>query len=128
MARRLKPPLNGVRYCGNANTKEIHDLDNESANCQIDEIINAGHAIPFTNLSTAEEKGYDNCFYCLMQNTIGRIMSNIFRIAVVGSSAQRSGKYLHACGQNLIWRNRGQVLPECANVRCINRRAPWKLV
>lgn len=36
--RRYKTPFNGNRYVLNKSTGEIHDLDNETANCQIDEI------------------------------------------------------------------------------------------
>lgn len=70
MARRPWPPTKGKRYVGNTNTKEVHDLDNEKygANeCQIDEIIAAGHAVTFTpdTLSQAHSEGYDNCAHCI---------------------------------------------------------------
>lgn len=67
MARRPGPPLYSNRYCGNTNKKEVHDLDNEKTNCQIDEIIAAGHARTFTpdTLDQAHKDGYDNCAYCL---------------------------------------------------------------
>ena len=41
MTRRYKGNMNGERFLGNTNKKEVHDLDNEdkAANgCQIDEI------------------------------------------------------------------------------------------
>ena len=49
---------------------EVHDLDNEQTGaeeCQIDEIIKAGHAVKFTSdtLKTAHDCGYDNCAYCI---------------------------------------------------------------
>ena len=71
MARRLDPPLDGNRYCGNTNKKEVHDLDNEKIVCEIDEIIDAGHARIFTpdTLEQANKEGYDDCAYC-----IGRIL------------------------------------------------------
>jgi len=65
MTRRYSGNMNGERYCGNTNTKEVHDLDNENANCQIDEIISAGHDKPFNYLSTARGEGYDDCAWCL---------------------------------------------------------------
>ena len=65
MARRHTGNMNGERYLGNTNKKEVHDLDNESTNCQIDEIIHAGHDKPFTSHSSAKSAGYDNCAYCL---------------------------------------------------------------
>lgn len=56
---------NGERYCGNTKSREVHDLDNERANCQIDEIIRAGHARPFATAGEAARAGYDKCSHCL---------------------------------------------------------------
>jgi hypothetical protein len=67
--RRFRGNMNGERYLGNTNTTEVHDLDNEQANCQIDEIIRAGHDTPFNTLSAAHAGGYDNCAYCLGGST-----------------------------------------------------------
>ncbi|MDA3873269.1 MAG: hypothetical protein PF795_04850 [Kiritimatiellae bacterium] len=55
----------GKRYLGNTNTTEVHDLHKETTNCQINEIINAGHAVGFTpdTHSEARSCGYDNCHY-----------------------------------------------------------------
>lgn len=36
--RRYQPPFNGKRYLLNLNTGEIHDLDQETSQCKIDEI------------------------------------------------------------------------------------------
>lgn len=36
--RRYSSPFNGKRYLLNANTGEIHDLDNETNYCHIDDI------------------------------------------------------------------------------------------
>lgn len=63
-------PINGKRFVGNTNTREVHDLDNEKtglAECQINEIINASHAITFNpdNLEQAHIMRYDNCAYCI---------------------------------------------------------------
>jgi hypothetical protein len=67
MARRYGPPLLGARYCANKNPskREVHDLDNENHNCQINEIIAAGHALPYNSLAEAHAAGYDNCAYCI---------------------------------------------------------------
>ena len=68
MARRYHGNMNGEQYLGNTNTDEVHDLDNEKTGtnqCQIDEIIDAGHDKPFEKLDTAHGAGYDNCQYCL---------------------------------------------------------------
>lgn len=55
------------RYMGNTNTKEVHDLRNENANCQIDEILRAGHAVGFIpdTLDEAKRCGFDNGHYCI---------------------------------------------------------------
>lgn len=69
--RRYGPPLSSAQYCGNNSydKMEVHDLDNEKSQCQIDEIIRAGHAVPFTSLDAAHRSGYDNCAYCLGNST-----------------------------------------------------------
>ena len=63
--RRYHGNMKGEQYCGNTNKMEVHDLDNEKVNCQIDEIIRAGHDRPFLTLSSAKAVGYDNCSWCL---------------------------------------------------------------
>lgn len=68
--RRYGPPIHNKRYVGNTDKKEVHDLDNEQTGkneCQIDEIIAAGHAKTFDpdTLEQAHREGYDNCAYCL---------------------------------------------------------------
>jgi hypothetical protein len=65
MARRYNGNMNGERYLGNKNTTEVHDLDNENTNCQINEIINSRNDRPFTTHSEAKSAGYDNCAYCI---------------------------------------------------------------
>jgi hypothetical protein len=70
MARRPGPPTYGKRFIGNTNTTEVHDLDNEqtgSNECQIDEIISAGHVKTFSpdTLDQAHDEGYDNCAHCI---------------------------------------------------------------
>ena len=65
MGRRYSGNMNGEQFLGNMNTKEVHDLDNETDNCQIDEIIDAGNDKPFHSLEAAHKAGYDNCHYCV---------------------------------------------------------------
>ena len=65
MTRRWTGRMNGERYLGNSNTKEVHDLDNEKTQCQIDEILQAGHEIPFKTLQAALDAGYDRGYWCL---------------------------------------------------------------
>ena len=72
MARRFKGNMDGERYLGNTNTKEVHDLDKEDTSpngCQIDEIIAAGHDKPFDSLTAAHGAGYDNGAKCLGGST-----------------------------------------------------------
>lgn len=65
--RRQGPPLHGARYCGNTNPtqREVHDLDNEKTQCQVDKIIAAGHAKPFHTLQQALLEGFDRCQWCI---------------------------------------------------------------
>ena len=69
--RRYTGNMNGERYLANTSPskKELHDLDNEKAQCQINEIIAAGHDKPYTTLSAAHSDGYDNCAYCIGNST-----------------------------------------------------------
>jgi hypothetical protein len=69
MPRRPNPPLFNANYCGNKSTKQVHDLINEKPQCRIDEIIGAGHALPFQTLSSAHAQGYIQCAYCLGRST-----------------------------------------------------------
>ena len=52
---------------GNINKMEVHDLNNEKLQCQIQEIRDAKHDIYFNpdTLEEAHRKGYDNCAYCI---------------------------------------------------------------
>ncbi|MHC4695885.1 MAG: hypothetical protein ACYTFA_03970 [Planctomycetota bacterium] len=65
MTRRYNGHMNGEQYLGNTAKKEVHDLDSEKTNCQIDEIIRSGHDHPFRTLSEARSAAYDNCHWCL---------------------------------------------------------------
>lgn len=71
MARRQGYPLNGAKYCANTSPskKEVHDLDNETTQCQINEITAAGHAKPYNSLDVAHRDGYDNCHWCIGGST-----------------------------------------------------------
>lgn len=71
MARRHTGHMNGERYLANTSPskKEVHDLDNEKTNCQIDEIIKAGHDKPYNSLDAAKKDGYDECAHCLKNST-----------------------------------------------------------
>ena len=67
MARRFGLPLNGAQYCANKSPskRQIHDLDKETKICQINEIIAADHAVPYSTLPDAYAAGYDNCAHCI---------------------------------------------------------------
>ncbi len=69
MARRKTGKMNGERYLGNTNTMEVHDLDNEQAQCQIDKIIAAGHERPFHSVAAATAAGFDRGHFCLGGST-----------------------------------------------------------
>jgi len=74
MARRYTGNMNGERFLANANPSklEVHDLDNEKTGwnqCQINEIIGAGHDRPYNSLVEAHASGYDNCAYCIGGST-----------------------------------------------------------
>ena len=71
MARRFNGNMKGERYLANTSSSklEVHDLDNEKTNCQIDEIIRAGHDKPYNSLEAANRDGFDNCAYCIGGST-----------------------------------------------------------
>ena len=68
--RRYYPPFNGKRYIGNGSPSkmEVHDLDNETKVCQIDEIKDIVTFTPDT-LEEAHRQGFDNCAYCIGRST-----------------------------------------------------------
>ena len=59
------------QFLGNSNTTEVHNLRNEKTQCQIDEILRAGHAVGFTPDTLDEAHGckYDNCAHCIGGST-----------------------------------------------------------
>ncbi len=71
MARRYTGNMNGERFLANTSSskKEVHDLDSEKSQCQIDEIIRAGHDKPYNSLAAARADGYDNCAHCIGGST-----------------------------------------------------------
>lgn len=70
--RRYISPFNGNRYVLNKSTGEIHDLDNETTNCQIDE-IDSQNVCNCVSLEDAQLRKFlmglrcDGCYYCLPQ-------------------------------------------------------------
>ena len=71
MGRRKDGHMNGERYLANTSPskREVHDLDNEQTQCQINEIMRAGNDKPYSSLTDAERDGYDHCAYCLRGST-----------------------------------------------------------
>lgn len=63
-------PFNGQRYLLNTQTNELHDLDNESNNCQIDEISRFNIKM-FDTFQEAQVylifsgKPVNGCYWCL---------------------------------------------------------------
>ena len=69
--RRYKSPYNGNQYVLNKSTGEIHDLDNETDRCQIDE-IKSEHVLNCASYEDAQLRAIflgtpnpNGCFYCL---------------------------------------------------------------
>ena len=69
--RRYESPFNGNRYVLNRATGEIHDLDNETGYCQINEIIpeNVLNCASYEDAQLraaflSPRKG-NGCYYCL---------------------------------------------------------------
>jgi hypothetical protein len=52
-----------TRYAANVRTEELHDMENLTGNCQIEE-IRPDHRYYFATLEQATAAGYDLCAYC----------------------------------------------------------------
>jgi hypothetical protein len=65
--RRSQSNWKGERYLANTSPskREVHDLDNEKTQCQIDAIMAARHDKPYSTLQVALNDGYDGCAYCI---------------------------------------------------------------
>ena len=71
MATPISSRPSNKRYLGNTNTTEVHDLQNEKPQCQIDEIIQHRHAVVFSpdTVEQAHSEGYDNGHFCIGGST-----------------------------------------------------------
>lgn len=58
-----RPAAGEARYLGNTRTEELHDLQNLTDNCQLDE-IRVDHRYGFASVDAALAMGYDRCAYC----------------------------------------------------------------
>jgi hypothetical protein len=70
LARGLRYPFYGKRYCGDTNKMEVHDFSYEDRRqfaCQIDNVIASGCARSFTpdTLEQAHKEGYMSCAFCI---------------------------------------------------------------
>ena len=65
MSRKSSGRMNGERYLGNKNKFEVHDLDNECADCKINDILSSENEVPFSSLQFADDLGFDRCPFCL---------------------------------------------------------------
>ncbi len=75
--RRYNPPYNGNQFVLNKNTGEIHDLDNENEQCQINE-IKPEHVLNCTSYEDAQIRAIflgipksNGCYYCLRSKDNG---------------------------------------------------------
>lgn len=68
MTRRFAGKMAGERWLGNKVKKEIHDLDRETKECLISEIMDAGGEIAFRTYEEAKDQGYENCPFCVDEN------------------------------------------------------------
>jgi hypothetical protein len=59
--------MKGERYLANMkmSNKVVHDLDNETNECRIDEIILSGYDQPYTSLTAALMADYKKCPHCI---------------------------------------------------------------
>jgi hypothetical protein len=57
--------LCGERFCGDAGTKKVHDLDHETATCHIEEVIDRREMVAFRTLDCAHDQGYWDCPVCI---------------------------------------------------------------
>jgi hypothetical protein len=55
----------GKKYLGDRKTMEVHDLDNETEDCQIYKTIETGHMIVFDTIEAAYRIGYSRCNWCM---------------------------------------------------------------
>lgn len=68
---RTKSPYDGRRYLANLSTNEIHDLQNETPQCQIDEIVDFVMGESYEQccfaigLLSTSNQNVNGCYYCL---------------------------------------------------------------
>ncbi len=57
----------GVTFFGDKSKNQVHCLPNETAQCQIDKIIEFGNSVAFfpDTLEEAQKTGWINCPFCI---------------------------------------------------------------
>jgi hypothetical protein len=65
MCRRWSNGVKGERFLGNISRLEVHDLDWETQECQIDRIIQSERDIGFRSPDSARFRGYAPCPFCM---------------------------------------------------------------
>jgi hypothetical protein len=60
--------MDGERWLGNSENKEVHDLERETPECMIAKIMEARHEIAFRVYQDAKDQGYKNCPHCVDEN------------------------------------------------------------
>lgn len=73
MAQSVNKRPRNKTYLGNNNPSkmEVHNLNKETDNCQVDEIISNGNAVVFKpdTKRQAKKEGFDPCYYCMSGST-----------------------------------------------------------
>jgi len=58
MSRRWEAGLAGERYVGDKRSHVVHDLDYETEDCEVNEIIRTTAEVAFRTLADAQAQGY----------------------------------------------------------------------
>jgi hypothetical protein len=65
----------GVTFFGDKSKNQVHCLPNETAQCQIEEIIESGNSVAFfpDTLEEAQKTGWINCPFCIGSSADGSV-------------------------------------------------------
>lgn len=63
--RRYEGKLYGERFCGDPRTGLVHDLEQETERCRLDDPFEMGCEQAFRSLADAHMDGYDSCPHCV---------------------------------------------------------------
>lgn len=76
--RRYNGKISGERYIADKSSRVVHDLDYESNECDIDDIVQSGRVDVFITLDAAHRKGYDDCRHCSSSSKTGSDLSDLY--------------------------------------------------